>query len=103
MFFLGELKHGVYDDCTDLTDEEINAVYGFDQDGRPFDDEEEDYSDNEISDSELEGSQEGSAQDFIDVNTEEYEEPVDSEDVIMEDDYIDTKAGAACFPIRIIF
>jgi len=31
---LGELEHGVYDDeCEGLTEEEINAFYGFEKDG----------------------------------------------------------------------
>jgi hypothetical protein len=31
---LGELQHGVYDDeCEGLTEEEINAFYGFEEDG----------------------------------------------------------------------
>ncbi|KIJ89920.1 hypothetical protein K443DRAFT_56982, partial [Laccaria amethystina LaAM-08-1] len=32
--FLGELQHGVYDDeCEGLREEEINAFYGFAEDG----------------------------------------------------------------------
>jgi len=31
---LGELQHGIYDDeCEGLTEEEINAFYGFEEDG----------------------------------------------------------------------
>jgi hypothetical protein len=31
---LGELQHGIYDDeCEGLTKEEINAFYGFEEDG----------------------------------------------------------------------
>ena len=31
---MGELQHGVYDDeCEGLTEEEINAFYGFEEDG----------------------------------------------------------------------
>jgi hypothetical protein len=32
--FLGELQHGVYDDeCEDLDEDELNAFYGFEEDG----------------------------------------------------------------------
>ncbi len=31
---MGELQHGVYDDeCLDLNEQEINAFYGFEEDG----------------------------------------------------------------------
>lgn len=31
---MGELQHGIYDDeCEGLTEEEINAFYGFEEDG----------------------------------------------------------------------
>ena len=30
---MGELQHGVYDDCEGLTYEEINVLYSFDEEG----------------------------------------------------------------------
>jgi len=39
---MGELQHGVYDDCEGLTYEEINVLYGFDEKGGMV--KEEDYN-----------------------------------------------------------
>ena len=51
---MGELQHGTYDDeCDGLTLEEVNAFYGFGEDGEPPADEDS----NQLNDSE---EQEGS-------------------------------------------
>ena len=46
---MGELEHGTYDDdCEDLTEEEINAFYNFNENGELLSDEEDpDQSDDE--------------------------------------------------------
>ena len=36
LVLLGELEHGVYDECSELT-EEVNAFYGFDNEGLSLD------------------------------------------------------------------
>jgi len=62
---LGELQHGVYDDeCEDLNEEEINAFYGFEEDGESQgldenpDQSDEDDSDNDRNLEELEMNEE---------------------------------------------
>ena len=40
-----ELQHGVYDDCEGLTYEEINVLYGFDEEGGLVEEEGYDKSD----------------------------------------------------------
>jgi len=43
---MGELQHGMYnDEYEGLTQEEINALYGFDKDGEPIDIEDSDQLD----------------------------------------------------------
>jgi len=71
---LGELQHGVYDDeCLDLNEEEINAFYGFEEDGELQGlDESPDRSDEDDSDN--------------DRNLEELE--MDEEQIESEDDVI---------------
>jgi hypothetical protein len=58
---LGELQHGVYDDeCEDLNEEELNAFYGFEEDGElqgldeSLDRSDEDDNDNDGNSEELE-------------------------------------------------
>jgi len=62
---LGELQHGIYDDeCEDLNEEEINAFYGFEEDGESQgldenpDRSDEDDSDNDRNLEELEMNEE---------------------------------------------
>ena len=71
---MGELQHGVYDDeCLDLNEEEINAFYGFEEDGELQGlDESPDWSDEDDSDN--------------DRNLEELE--MDEEQIESEDDVI---------------
>ena len=71
---MGELQHGVYDDeCLDLNEEEINAFYGFEEDGELQGlDESPDRSDEDDSDN--------------DRNLEELE--MDEEQIESEDDVI---------------
>jgi hypothetical protein len=69
---MGQLQHGVYDDeCEGLTPEEINAFYGFDEDGglqggdedsdRSDEEEEEDSGDNYVeSEADMELDEPGS-------------------------------------------
>lgn len=61
--FLGQLKHGVYayDECEGLSEDEINAFYGFGDNGEPFQEEEEGFqsSDEEDSGGQDVGSSEG--------------------------------------------
>ena len=53
MVFLGDLEHGVYDECSDLTEEEVNAFYGFNSNGHSLEDGVEEIgSESEVSDSE---------------------------------------------------
>ena len=71
---MGELQHDIYDDeCEGLTEEEINAFYGFEEDGESqVSDESSDRSDEDDSDS--------------NGNSEELE--MDEEQIESEDDVI---------------
>jgi hypothetical protein len=58
---LGELQHGIYDDeCEDLDEDELNAFYGFGEDGKSqgldesSDQSDEDDNDNDGNSEELE-------------------------------------------------
>jgi hypothetical protein len=74
---MGELQHGTYDDCEDLTEEEVNIFYNFCENGELHsDDEDLDQSDNE-EDSLLEGYSEDHSTGSMDVN--ESENMVDSD------------------------
>lgn len=66
---MGELWHGTYDDCENLTEEEINVFYDFYENGELHSDDEEDpdQSDNE-EDSLHEGYSEDYSTSSIDVN-----------------------------------
>lgn len=46
MVFLGELEHGIYDECANLSEDEVNKFYGFDQNGDSLISAEETSSDN---------------------------------------------------------
>jgi hypothetical protein len=61
MFFMGELEHGTYDDCSDLTEDEVNAFYGFDQNGESFgsNEEHDTESDSVTEDSDHEAEESG--------------------------------------------
>ena len=77
---MGELQHGTYDDCEDLTEEEVNVFYNFHEDGKlhsKSDDEDSDQSDNE-EDSLHDRYYEGCSTDSVDVN--ESEDVADSND-----------------------
>lgn len=52
MVFLGELEHGLYDECADLPEDKINEFYGFSRNGESTDGDKEPSSNND-SDSEL--------------------------------------------------
>jgi hypothetical protein len=76
---MGELQHGTYDDCEDLTEEEVNVFYNFCENGELHsDDEDPDQSDYEDSeDFLLEGYSEDHSTSSMDVN--ESENIVDSD------------------------
>ena len=68
---MGELQHGTYDDCEDLTEEEVNVFYNFQEDGKIHsDDEDSDRSDDE-EDSLHEQYSEGCSTDSVDINESE--------------------------------
>ena len=72
---MGELQHGTYDDCEDLTKEEVNVFYNFYENGdlHSDDDENPDQSDNE--EDSVESVHEGYSEDHttssMDVNKSE--------------------------------
>ena len=71
---MGELQHGTYDDCEDLTEEEVNVFYNFHEDGKLHsDDEDSDQSDNE-EDSLHDQQSEGCSTDSVDVNESDVED-----------------------------
>lgn len=56
MMLLGELEYGVYQDlCTEMTQQDANTYYGFDDEGEPSDDEYElESSEDELEDTNTE-------------------------------------------------
>ena len=79
---MGELQHGTYDDCEGLTEEEVNAFYGFNKDGESW-----------VVDEDMGQSE---AQDSDDSDDDEYSEEfeVDAEQDEQEDaDVIDQEDG----------
>lgn len=90
---MGQLKYGTYDDCLDLIEEEVNAFYGFDQNGESFSINEE--YDKEESDHEAEESDHEVEESDHEAEESDHEDLMhDSEDGEPQtDDHFDTRVG----------
>jgi len=78
---LGELQHGAYDDCEGLTEEEVNAFYGFNKDGESWV-VDEDMGQSEAQDSD-DSDDDGHSEEFeVDAEQDEQEDAdvIDQED-----------------------
>ena len=72
---MGELQHGIYDDCEDLTGEEVNVFYNFYENGELHsDNEDSDQSDQSENEEDFlhEGCSEGHSSNSMDINEFEH-------------------------------